>query len=301
MRAGTVLPHAVADAGSVNAGPWWLETRDGPVELGDSLPHWDYSTDLTIVRLLTLDAEAVSASCRLINGDRLACVATWRSTATGLRALAATATVEPSDAPLELRARLRGADLGGVLILETQLLLAGVSRSDHPLAPNRPGSILWRDQHAVRLEGIAGRFPVEILDLEDLGIPGASRAAWYLDWPRNRLNESAMGSVRLYINRGNEMLVEAVSQESPDARAEAVWSAVRHEVGRTLIEGALGDLEFLADPEGYEPGSMGASIRQLLRALWPGETPESLAARMRDLPDDWAAELQDRLQLFVRA
>jgi hypothetical protein len=272
-------------------------TAEGPQVLRADLPHWDYSTSVTLQRELVVDAAGVRRDCQIGAEDRIAAVVVWRATGTTLRGLASAALVEGDRAALRCDLKLSGRDLGGTLRVETQLVLGGQGTGTSPLAAGRIGSILWRDLITVVLEGVAARFPVEVIDFAESGIP-AKNAAWYLEWPRGRLHESATGETRLYVNRRRDRIVDAVSMVNPDESGRLIWSAIRHDVGRTLIEGALADEEFVDEPGAFESGTMGASIRRLLQTLWPGEEPRGLAGQMRQAPDDFSAELQDRLQLF---
>ena len=60
-------------------------------------------------------------------------------------------------------------NLGGTLLLLSQLTLAEPSASESPLAPRSPGSILWEDRVSVTLEGSAARFPVEMIESTSRG------------------------------------------------------------------------------------------------------------------------------------
>jgi hypothetical protein len=70
------------------------------------------------------------------------------------------------------------------------------------------------------------------------------------------------------------------------------------DVARALVEGALANDRFIEQPEGYEDGSVGRMLFELLAACWPGVPMTSLAARRRTEPARIEAELQAHLRLF---
>ena len=103
----------------------------------------------------------------------------------------------------------------------------------------------------------------------------------------------------LLINSSISQVKSAVSTPTPFYFEKAIASAMRFDVGRTLISGALNNREFVEDPYSFEDGSVGEVIRNLLNVLFPAETAQSLP-NSRDF-DAYLFDcaLQGRFRLFL--
>src|SRR4051794_40915958 len=123
-------PFLVPSAGVVAPETWQQIDGDRTVELGDRLEHWDYNTDLTVVRTLSLDLGRFRNEAGLPERAGLAAVAGWRSTSTGLRGVAESAPIRGDSVFLEMR--LAGADLGGTLRLSTRIVLSEPAEAVDP-------------------------------------------------------------------------------------------------------------------------------------------------------------------------
>ena len=92
-----------------------------------------------------------------------------RSSHTNAELLAARLDVPLSDTfDLAVELCLEGHELGGRLTLET-LLVATSPKPLGPLAPQHPGSILWRRTHWSDLEGAGAQFPTDTIDFSSTG------------------------------------------------------------------------------------------------------------------------------------
>src|SRR5699024_10385738 len=93
-----------------------------------------------------------------------------------------------------LQFEINGPMIGGLLTVETMLILIDPGYTASPLAPKSTGSILWQQPHTTSLEGIGTRFPVEVIDFSSTNwLP--SDASWHLSWERNDLHSTALGNM----------------------------------------------------------------------------------------------------------
>ena len=95
--------------------------------------------------------------------------------------------------------RVPGASAGGRLDLATQLVLRTPGTSPSPIAPRRPGAILWTQTDRIMLEGGAARFPVSAVDFAAMPrLP--DDAAWALEWNPEDLESPVTAALRLLVN-----------------------------------------------------------------------------------------------------
>lgn len=293
----TVWPYVRPQSG-IEAGAWQLHLADGTEPLPGELPHWDYNTDLHLSRSVTLDVAAISIQCGLADDARLAVVAVWRSTGSGLRALAHREIVTrdgSGSARLDLHVMLKGTDVGGVLTVSTQLILDWNGSTVDPTAPHRTGSVLWSDESSVRLQGDAARFPMDLVDFRDEVFP--ERSGWHLKLGRD-LDAAAMGSILLLINSRNKVLADAVARaDSPRPVDRAVLSALYTDVTRAMIEHALAQPEF-DDETAFPEESLGEILRNLCRRVFPGEPIGELRLRHSNSRNLLATDIQGGVGIF---
>ena len=107
-----------------------------------------------------------------------------------------------------------------------------------------------------------------------------------------------LGSVRLYLNQAHPRIAAVASGQS-DPELDGVREALGFDVVRQLIAGALADREFLADPDGFPAGSVGATVRLLCRGvLFPYSSVEELAHLALSRPSRFEADLQAAVSLY---
>ncbi len=199
---------------------------------------------------------------------------------------------------VELDLSLSCGDLGGALVLRTLLVLTDGPAHVRPLAANVPGSILWEadDRQVVDLEGTGTRFPTELRVFGDgNGFP--TRAAWYLDWDRDDLSLPVLGSIRLYLNQAHPIM-SRLAGGITTAEVERVREALKFEIARELVSGALADRNS-GGPGGFLGGFVGPGMRRLIaRVLFPYATLDEVARTSRTAPGRFTAELQAALDLY---
>ena len=148
----------------------------------------------------------------------------------------------------------------------------------------------------VRLEGEGARFPVEVIDFGPT--PYATEAGWALYWDEEDLYQTILSGVRLYINARHEGIVHAVSHQHPESAG--VWEAIRFDVARTLIYGALRNDEFVSNPAAFAPGSVGVAVRDLIARCFPDMTMQQCREHTKHRLV-FETQLQAGLRLFGRA
>ena len=284
----------------ISAAPWQLRTPDGVEPLPRELPYWDYNTDVPLSRTLIIDVDAVFEQCGLANDGQVSVVALWRSTGSGLRTLADRQNLGRGwrTSQVELEFTLTGTDVGGTVTLTTQLLLEDHGSTLDPAAPRRPGSVLWSDEHYLRLQGDAARFPMDLVDFRKEVYP--DRAGWHLKIGRE-LHAAAMGSILLLINSENKPLAQAVARGTdPRPVDRVVLSAMYADVTRAMIEHALRQPDF-DDETDYPDESLGQILRALCRRTFPGERIDELRQRYENSPSLFATDVQGGLRIFEDA
>ena len=84
-----------------------------------------------------------------------------------------------------------------------------------------------------------------------------------------------------------------------DAELDRIRETLRFDIARQLVSGTLSNGDFLADPDGFPPESVGATVRRLCRGvLFPYSTLDELAVRVKREPARFDADLQAAVSLF---
>ena len=279
----------------IDPGPWFVGIgNEQPLENPDVIDHWDYFTDLKVVRTVHVDLPGMLADCGLDAGSSVSAAITWQSSWTGLRGSSVPVPLEDGENILDLK--LEGENLGGRLTLDTRLTL---SHAVEPLprAPRRVGSTLWSDVTSVALEGTGARFPIVPVSFEEAGLAGGRPGAWYLSIDSTDLAASSNGSLRLYLNSSHPVVKEMLSNPSSPG-AQALENFIHYDVARQLVVQALLHQD-LDDGDVYDPDSLGEMFLALLRTLFPDRDMRSLRGEFETFPGELEAELQGRMRLLV--
>lgn len=299
MRHGRpVAPFLRVSDETVDPGPWRLGDDQG--ELADRLEYWDPDTNLLLQRQLLVDLDRLKDETHLGGGCRLDVASLWRSDRTRLRAAGTPVPLDEHHGLVAVSVALEvpGGLVGGTLEVRT-VVVRGDDDLDAPsYVARRAGAILWEDRVLVDLEGGSARFPVTVLDFSTL--PGVHPdAAWALDWSPHELGQPVLGALRLLVNARNDVVVRAVTTGNEDPVAPIVSSAIRYDVARTLVYGALMSDEFRAARSSFETDSVGRMLSDLLDRYWPGVDTATLSARLHDVPHRLNAELQAGVGLLA--
>ncbi|WP_280459706.1 hypothetical protein [Nocardia carnea] len=289
-----VLPYLTPSEGVVRSEEWLLAVDGDEIPLPESYPNWDYQTDLRLRRTVQIDRARALADSRLAPDTDLVLSAVWTSTGSRLRGTAARVIV-PESGSVELQVQLLGAELGGILQLDTVLALARRRHgADRPVAPRRAGSVMWSDRAEIRLQGDAPQFPIAIVDFAKTNYPEG--AAWHLEIGTN-LDAATMGSLLLLVNERHSMITEALQRAGKPTAQDKLALAVLHaDVARTMVDFALRHAEF--DDIDYPEETIGATLQELLGRLFPGRSLTDIRLRAEHSPNIFASELQDAVKIF---
>lgn len=296
-----ILPYLSATQDVWSLGGWQLTTEGARRPLGDRLDHWDYSIPLDLSCEIEVDIDQLRAVTKLSDADRLTFVCLWEASATGIREVGYAADLPANGVAVgEPRLDLDSSLLGGNLRLLRQVVLTSVGAERDLLAADRVGSVILGEEAAdakvVALEGIAARFPTELVDFSDLPIAEPD-ALWYLDIESADLDTAALAAMRLYLNSSHPAISRALDPEDP--AGALVRSTIRWDVARTVITEAAQNPDLIRGWGGFPEDSLGDAMEGMIRRYWPGETAESLRERRRGHAARFEYQLQARLRLMA--
>lgn len=291
-----VLPYRVPSESVVSADHWRLVVDDGEVPLPEALPDWDYQMDLRLRRSVRVDLDRARRGSGLPTGAALMVSAVWTATGSNLSGPAQHIPLaEAGTTTVEFDFGLRGADLGGLLLLDTALLLSERRSDARPSSPRRAGSVLWSDREAVRLQGDAPQFPMAVIDFARTSFP--DDAAWHLHISGG-LESATMGSLLLLVNERNKTTTDAFQRAArPNPVDRIVLSAVYADAARIMVEHALSQEDFGEDAD-FPEGSLGATLLSLVDQLFPGQSITDIRLRQRQSAALFASDLQAAVKIF---
>lgn len=290
---GIALPYPVPAAKEVIRPGKWLLADGRP--LPEIMPSWDYATDLSVKRKLAIDVPEIRRAAQLPEDAKIGVAAVWWPDTSKLKRTSEVETVpDGAEIEVEVEALMTGAELGGILRLQTIVTLREDLGGDRGLLVHRAGSELWSDTKSVRLQGEESMFPLAITDFSKTQF--ASNAPWALETPSD-FEQPAMGSIYLMVNERNPVVVRAVENaQRPDGRQSAILSAMYYDVGRILVELALSDA--VVERDDFAEDSFGAVLHALVRSLFPTESLGEVKRRTEsDVPAS-AARLAAALALM---
>ncbi|MEV4940050.1 hypothetical protein [Streptomyces zaomyceticus] len=269
----------------INAEPWRTDETTGS-PLPSALPSWDYTTDLSLARVVHLDLDGIRKDCGLPEDALLRLsVRYWPSTSR-IRHVGFTSSVslhgQQNVTVIDMIAT--GADLGGFLTIETTLDLADDISSDEPFVAHRAGSILWSDQVKVHLEGAAGLLPTAPVSFAEAGLPQG--AAWYVSMDGSDWLQAAMGSLLILLNTDNAAVRRALASENEES-APLLWDTLGVDIVTDLVGRALDDESFDDDSDDSDQDgdlTMAGLVKSLVRTYlaFPTESPKDAMRRLRD-------------------
>ncbi|WP_213862147.1 hypothetical protein [Streptomyces aurantiacus] len=271
-------------------------TEDGEVAVPEALPDWDYQMDLHLRRSVRIDLDRARSQSGLPNDASLMLSVVWTATGSSLSGPAQHVRMSQSGmSTVELDFRLRGTDLGGLLLLDTALVLAERRNDASPSSPRRAGSVLWSDRQALRLQGDAPQFPMAVIDFARTSFPDG--AAWHLQISGG-LESATMGSLLLLVNEKNTITATAFENAGkPRPIDRVVLSAVYADTARIMVEYALGNDEFAEDAD-FPEGSLGATLLNLFDQLFSEQSITDIRLRQRQSPALFASDLQAAVKMF---
>ncbi|MGA5046329.1 hypothetical protein [Streptomyces arboris] len=273
-----------------------MVTPDGDIAVPDALPDWDYRMDLHLRRLVRVDLDRARKESGLTADAPLLLSAVWTATGSGLSGPAQHLRLPHEGVvPVTIDCELRGADLGGLLLLDTAVVLAERRPDARPSSPRRAGSILWSDRRALRLQGDAPQFPMAVIDFGLTSFP--DDAAWHLQISGS-LESSTMGALLLLINERNTITATAFENAGKPRQIDRlVLSAVYADAARLMVEHALIHEDFSEESD-FPDDSLGATMLSLFDRLFPDQPITDIRLRQRQSPSLFASDLQAAVKIF---
>ncbi|MFB6933564.1 hypothetical protein [Streptomyces chartreusis] len=280
----------------MTAEPWQLVLEDGELPLPEALPDWDYKMDLHMRRTVQLDLGRARMQSGLPANAALMLSAVWTATGSNLSGPAQSVLLgDAATSTVKFDFRLRGTDLGGLLLLDTALVLAERRSNVRPSSPRRAGSVLWSDREALRLQGDAPQFPMAVIDFARTSFP--DDAAWHLQISGS-LESATMGALLLLVNERNTVTSTAFQNAGkPRPVDRIVLSAVYADAARVMVEHALAHEDFVEDAD-YPDGSLGATLVSLFDQLFPEQLITDIRLRQRQSPALFSSDLQAAVKIF---
>ncbi|MER6827572.1 hypothetical protein ABT352_16445 [Streptosporangium sp. NPDC000563] len=289
-----VPPFLLPGADVVKAHPWQLHQDTGTIPLPAFLPDWDYNTDLHLTRSIYVDTVRVRREAALPREAPLLLVVEWTAAAAQTSDLACRISV-PASAKVTVTADIHGALLGGALILTTRLVLGEDILATDPFFAQHAGDVLYEDTVRIELQGTAGRLPTYIVNFAEAGFD--SDARWHVELPTS-LSEPAMAAVRIYLNSADTEVVNAAKKAAaPTPIQQRILTWMEADLTSRLVEAALRPewREILHDYTD-DVDSIGASLAALLAALFPCESPATLATMRDSDPGRFHSRLQGAMK-----
>ena len=285
------LPYRLPQPGRFESRNWEIRVGSEVQPLPSVLDGWDFSTDLRISVQLQCELRKVFTDCGLPSHAPLVGVITWKSSRTGLRGCSSPVLL--AEGTCYLSVELLGKELGGHLDLQLRVALGAHIESD-PLSARRAGSTLWSESRSIILEGIADRFPVEVRNFQKAGLLGP-QAAWVLHWDSEDPEVAASASVRLWLNSSHPVFADLVMGAGANP---ATLSFLVHDVTRQIVDRALQNKELSDDVE-WPAGTLGATLMQRVRSVFPGISLEECRIIRREQPDEYESAIQTATGLLA--
>lgn len=259
----TLFPH-------VSAKGSWSAAIDDRIRLfRDGTGSWDYDSELTVSCTLPWNADRVfeeAGLAGLLPGARLAVMlGTGTTEGTGRRFVARDTPVSdlpPADGDGRTTLRL-GVDSAGLCSrLKATLIIYSTGGTVSGLEI-RSGSVLYREEATLALEGDLASFPVRVFSFSASGF---GDGLWLVDCSFESPEDPLLSSVTLLLNTDRQEFIDQLQAEQPDTGLLR-WT-LRADVMASVLTCLLPGEETGFDPSsGYPDGSLGSVACGWLRSL----------------------------------
>lgn len=259
---------------------------------------WDYQVDLSYSRILEVNRKAIWEHCCLAEDATISIFAEW---STSLSSYARARSPEQiltcsnsggSHEEIKLHLPIKGSEVGGELYLETIIIVHDPGSTRLPGA-TQAGSILWSDRETVTLEAPGARLPICV---ENFGNFPAKfddpNASWHVELTLDGLEHSASVGMVIYLNSRKRTLVSLLTPEEPSAASTLLIEFLRYDVQRQLLMMALRHEAFTDPNHEYSEGSLGSSLRMVLRNVFDQSSLPEIKSLFADAPDRFESQLQ---------
>jgi hypothetical protein len=293
------LPYLQMEA-EPECGQWIVELRGAREPLPVILKGWDYTSTIGLESTVRISRESILTACGLASDAELALVALWSASSTTARSVGAMVPIL-GDRAIKLAFEIPPGIAGGRLTIERLVVLVHSRTAGAPLAATRPGSVLWREsreeQGSCLLEGDASRFPTDVIDFGKSGL-GDAGGIWWLHHDLADLDANPLACMRIRINSAHPVGARLVrgAADSDEVRNVLFW-----DVHRLLVHAALDSDEFVSGWSNFRIGSLGHTLEEICRRLWPYEDASSLRAKRDSDRARFEAAMQARTGLLSEA
>ncbi|MFD0482349.1 hypothetical protein ACFQ46_07070 [Kineococcus sp. GCM10028916] len=282
---GYLLPHD----GRLKQGSWIVATDDVELHEPEAVPDWSYHVPIRVGVDIEVDLRGLRSDCGLPADAVVRGGIAWHSDHTNLRGLLCVKTL--IDGQNEFSETLPGPDLGGRLHLGVQVLLASAGAQADPLAPQRPGSLLWTGEPFItELDGYASRLRVLPLDFASAGVAGGRRALWHVQLSTTELAASSAGSLTVHLNTGHPRVAELLDSPGTPAAAD-LMRMIQTDVTRQVAQAGLrqGSSELGLR---FEAETLGGMVQRVLDRAFPSMSVGEVETLWLNDPGEWEAQLQ---------
>lgn len=255
----------------------WEALIDGQVrDFRDGTGSWDYQTDLEIICRLGWHPDALfeqAGLSALLDGARVALLLSTGSTLqTGRRFTALDHPVsELSTGPVELRHTLISAHLCDRISATLLIYSTGGNIDGLQI---RSGSILYREDASLQLEGDLASFPLRSISFSECGL---GDGLWLVDLSADSLSDPLLSSISLLLNNDRADFIQRLQTDEDDLLR---W-IIRSDLIASVLSSCLLIEELGYDPaDDYPDGSLGAVVCTWLRGL--GVEGSSATQRLRE-------------------
>jgi hypothetical protein len=292
-----VPPYRVPDPTRFGTVEWVRIQGETESRLEEYLRDWDPGTNLRVGARLHVDGAGARDDAGLTGDSDVRLAIGWQSRLTSIVGGELGPPLPTDASRMSIDMIIPGREVGGLVEIDLSVVVA---RSNEPgqFVAHRAGSILWREVRKLGLEGDNTRFPVAIVDFA--GLAGRNpRSSWYFDWDPQDMSLPVLGGMQLLVNAGHPVVSSAVTTGAEFEGARYVRDAMKLDIARTLIAGALSSSDFSLDVT-YEEDSIGAALQGLVRIVFPKRGIDELRIRQNRNPADIEADLQAFLGLFYQ-
>jgi hypothetical protein len=289
-----IVPFLTPPDSAVSHGEWLLQSAEGDVPLPNEIPHWDYQTTLELAAPVSVDRRAVTDACHLDRQSGLAVLVMAKSSHTNAEVLAARLELPMADTfDLAVELQLDGTELGGRLTLSTLLVITEPKPLDR-LAPQHPGSIVWRTSHWTDLEGVGTQFPTDTIDFAAAGLD--PDAGWQFRIDLSDPDVRFMSAARLTLNSGHPSIVRLLGG-AKDAGTEQLLRTLNWDITRQMVFAALESEDVAGLDIDLDATSVAGVLRNLLGRIWPTVSTATLRQWRRTDPSRIETHLQHNVKL----
>lgn len=289
-----IVPFLTPPDDAISHGLWLLRSSDGDIALPREVPHWDYQTKLELAAPVSVDRRAVTEACHLDFSSGLAVLVMAKSSHTNTEILASRLDLPMADTfDLAVELQLEGADLGGRMTLSTLLVVTEPKPQDR-LAPQSPGSIIWRVSHWTDLEGSGTQFPTDTVDFGSAGMD--ADAGWQFRIDVSDPEARFMSAARLTLNSGNAGVLRLLAG-AKDAGTEQLLRTLNWDVTRQMVYAALDSDDVVGLEIDPDATSVSGVLRNLLGRIWPTVSTTTLRGWRDSDPGRIEVHLQHNAKL----